>query len=84
MLLSLAFLAPSLVQAIAGNRLPRGIGVTRLSEPPSGWSEQFEALGLQAVHAHPKPSLKSANGHCRPGLSRATKIILLSRDAEAK
>jgi site-specific DNA recombinase len=48
MLLSLAFLAPSLVQAIADNRLPRGIGLTRLSELPSDWSEQFEALGLQA------------------------------------
>jgi DNA invertase Pin-like site-specific DNA recombinase len=48
MLLSLAFLAPALVQAIAENRLPRGIGLTRLSDLPSGWSEQFRALGLQA------------------------------------
>jgi site-specific DNA recombinase len=47
-LLSLAFLAPALVQAIAENRLPRGIGLTRLSDPPSDWSEQFKALGLQA------------------------------------
>ena len=30
MQLSLAFLAPSLVQAIADNRLPRGIGLTVL------------------------------------------------------
>jgi hypothetical protein len=48
MLLSLAFLAPALVQAIAENRLPRGIGLTRLSDLPSDWSEQFRALGLQA------------------------------------
>ena len=48
MLLSLAFLAPRLVQAIADNRLPRGIGLTRLADLPSDWSEQFEALGLQA------------------------------------
>jgi site-specific DNA recombinase len=47
MLLSLAFLAPALVQAIAENRLPRGIGLTRLAELPSDWSEQFAALGLQ-------------------------------------
>ena len=48
MLLSLAFLAPRLVQTIADNRLPRGIGLTRLTDLPSDWSEQFEALGLQA------------------------------------
>ena len=48
MLLSLAFLAPRLVQAIADNRMPRGIGLTRLAGLPSDWSEQFEALGLQA------------------------------------
>jgi tRNA-binding EMAP/Myf-like protein len=47
--LSLAFLAPALVQAIAENRLPRGIGLTRLSDLPSDWSEQFGALGLQAT-----------------------------------
>ena len=47
MLISLAFLAPALVQAIAENRLPRGIGLTRLSDLPSDWSEQFKALGLQ-------------------------------------
>ena len=35
MLLSLALLAPSLVQAIADNRLPRGIGLTRLADLPS-------------------------------------------------
>jgi site-specific DNA recombinase len=48
MLLSLAFLAPNLVQAITDNRLPRGIGLTRLADLPSDWSEQFKALGPQA------------------------------------
>jgi len=48
MLLSLAFLAPALVQAIAEDRMPRGIGLTRLTDLPSDWSEQFKALGLQA------------------------------------
>jgi Recombinase len=48
MQLSLAFLAPSLVEAIADNRLPRGIGLTPLADLPSDWSEQFKTLGLQA------------------------------------
>ena len=48
MLLSLALLAPSLVQAIADNRLHRGIGLTRLADLPSDWSQQFKMLGLQA------------------------------------
>jgi site-specific DNA recombinase len=48
MQISLAFLAPSLVQAIAENRLPRGIGLTRLSDLPNDWSRQFRGLGLQA------------------------------------
>ena len=57
MLLWVAFLAPALVQAIADNRLPHGIGPTRLSDLPTG-SEQFRALGLQAPRwsvggAHP-------------------------------
>jgi site-specific DNA recombinase len=48
MQLSLAFLAPSLVQAIADNRLLRGIGLTRLADLPSDWSQRFKMLGLQA------------------------------------
>jgi hypothetical protein len=48
MQLSPAFLAPNLVQAMADNRLPRGIGLTRLADLPSDRSEQFKARGLQA------------------------------------
>jgi hypothetical protein len=48
MQVSLAFLAPSLVQAIADNRLPCGIGLRRLADLPSEWSQQFKMLGLQA------------------------------------
>ena len=44
--LSLAFIAPALVLAIVENRLPHGIGVTRLTDLPSDWSDQFAALGL--------------------------------------
>jgi site-specific DNA recombinase len=44
--ISLAFLAPKLVKAAVEGRLPRGIGVERLRDPPAEWSRQFEALGL--------------------------------------
>ena len=46
MTLSLAFLAPNLVKAAVEGRLPRGIGIERLRDPPTEWSRQFEALGL--------------------------------------
>jgi site-specific DNA recombinase len=45
--ISLAFLAPDLVKAAVEGRLPRGIGVERLRDPPANWSEQFVALGLK-------------------------------------
>jgi site-specific DNA recombinase len=46
MTISLAFLAPNLVKTAVEGRLPRGIGVERLRDPPTEWSRQFEALGL--------------------------------------
>jgi site-specific DNA recombinase len=46
MMMSLAFLAPNLVKAAVEGRLPRGVGVERLRDPPTEWSRQFEALGL--------------------------------------
>jgi site-specific DNA recombinase len=46
MTISLAFLAPSLVKAAVEGRLPRGIRVERLRDPPTEWSGQFAALGL--------------------------------------
>jgi site-specific DNA recombinase len=46
MTISLAFLAPNLVKAAVEGRLPRGIGVERLRDPPTEWSRQFAALGL--------------------------------------
>src|SRR5438876_725297 len=46
MTISLAFLAPNLVKAAVEGRLPRGIGIERLRDPPSEWSRQFETLGL--------------------------------------
>jgi hypothetical protein len=47
MTISLAFLAPNLVKAAVEGRLPRGIGVERLRDPPTEWRRQFDALGLK-------------------------------------
>ena len=46
MMISLAFLAPDLVQAAMDGRLPRGIGVTRMMDPPAEWARQKTVLGL--------------------------------------
>ena len=46
MTLSLAFLAPDLVKAAIEGRLPRGIGIARLCDPPAEWSRQYAKLGL--------------------------------------
>jgi site-specific DNA recombinase len=47
MTLSLAFLAPNIVQAAIEGRLPRGCGLKRLVDMPMAWSEQWRALGLE-------------------------------------
>src|SRR6266567_801164 len=46
MTISLAFLAPNLIKAAVEGRLPRGIGIERLRDPPTEWGRQFETLGL--------------------------------------
>ena len=46
MTISLAFLGPNLVKAAVEGRLPRGIGIERLRDPPTEWGRQFDALGL--------------------------------------
>jgi len=45
MTISLAFLAPGLVNAAIGGRLPRGMGVARLCDMPAEWSRQLQMLG---------------------------------------
>ncbi len=37
MMISLAFIAPDIIEAVAAGRLPRGVGVTRLMELPTSW-----------------------------------------------
>jgi site-specific DNA recombinase len=52
MALSLAFLAPDIVQAAVEGRLPRGYGLKRLVDLPMSWPDQWRALGLEArAHA---------------------------------
>jgi hypothetical protein len=46
MMISLAFLAPDLVQAAIDGRLPRGIEVSRLFDAPAEWTRQRAMLGL--------------------------------------
>jgi hypothetical protein len=46
MTLSLAFLAPDVVKAASTASLPRGFGVSRLTDLPANWMEQRRALGL--------------------------------------
>lgn len=47
MTISLAFLAPDLIRAAVEGRLPRGVGVARLIDPPIEWTRQWQLLGLQ-------------------------------------
>ena len=44
--ITLAFIAPTLVQAAVDGRLPRGIGVASVRDFPAQWSSQYERLGL--------------------------------------
>jgi site-specific DNA recombinase len=46
MTISLAFLAPKLVQAAVDGRLPRGVGIANLRDAPAAWSLQYAKLGL--------------------------------------
>lgn len=48
MTLSLAFVAPPIVEAAIEGRLPRGFGVKRLMDLPMDWSQQWTALGMTA------------------------------------
>jgi DNA invertase Pin-like site-specific DNA recombinase len=47
MTMSLAFLAPDIVEAAVSGQLPRRIGITRLTDLPPSWRQQRETLGLR-------------------------------------
>lgn len=44
--LSLAFLAPDIVQAAIDGKLPRGLGVTQMTDLPMDWAAQRQQLGI--------------------------------------
>lgn len=44
--LSLAFLAPDIVQAAIDGRLPRGLGVSQMTDLPADWVLQRQQFGL--------------------------------------
>ncbi|NJL50893.1 MAG: recombinase family protein, partial [Blastochloris sp.] len=46
MTISLAFLSPRLVEAAIDGRLPHGVGVSRLFDPPASWRRQHDMLGF--------------------------------------
>jgi hypothetical protein len=49
MLLSLTFVDPAVVTAALERRLPRGFGMSRLTDLPPDWTEQRRTLGLPAT-----------------------------------
>jgi hypothetical protein len=48
MTLSLAFIAPDIIEAVANGTLPRGFGLSRLTDLPLSWAKQRQKLGLPA------------------------------------
>ena len=46
MMVSLAFVAPDIIEALISGRLPRGIGITRLADLPLDWAKQRQVLGV--------------------------------------
>ncbi len=46
MMISLAFVAPDIIEAAISGRLPRGMGITRLADLPPCWRQQREVLGV--------------------------------------
>jgi site-specific DNA recombinase len=44
--LSLAFLAPDIVQAAIDGKLPRGLGITQMTDLPMDWAMQRQQLGI--------------------------------------
>jgi len=46
---SLAFVAPDIIEALIEGKLPRGIGITKLTDLPSSWTDQRKILGLASL-----------------------------------
>jgi len=50
--LSLAFVAPDIIQTALDRKLPRGFGLSRLTGLPMDWAEQRRVLGLEVTDRH--------------------------------
>src|SRR6202011_4454535 len=57
MTISLAFLAPALVNTALAGRVAPGMGVARLADMPAEWSRQHQMLGLPSAQPGFEPSL---------------------------
>ena len=49
MTVSLAFVDPAIIAAALDRRLPRGFGLSRLTDLPADWREERRVLGLPAT-----------------------------------
>ena len=88
--LSLAFLAPDIVQAAVEGTLPRGFGVSRLMDMPPSWAEsavghnwnRAKPLSARPAHRHSETSPTGGQGlrrrsgfpHCARSISSAPTI----------
>ena len=61
MTLSLAFIAPDIIEAVANGTLPRGFGLSRLTDLPISWAKQRQKLGLPARSWSPHPNIPPPN-----------------------
>jgi hypothetical protein len=49
MIVSIAFLAPEIVAAAVAGTLPRGLGLSEMTDLPMDWAEQRKALRLPSA-----------------------------------
>jgi site-specific DNA recombinase len=70
MTISLAFLAPNLVKAAVEGRLPRGIGVERLRDPPLYLYAAAQLTSMAKMHR------ASSLPNCTRGCSRVTSLVI--------
>jgi hypothetical protein len=84
MTISLAFLAPNLVQAAVDARLPRGVGIANLRDAPAEWSLQYARLGLTPWAFSSKGIIAPGTGFFRPETGPQIRHIPPARDRTTK
>ena len=73
--LTLAFLAPDIVEAAIASRLPRGLGLTRLLDLPPSWDAQKRAVGLSVSATMPMASGSGGGGARAPLVERRVNVV---------